>query len=66
MIMSTETMSELFNAILQSRTGKSSAMAVEALWKSCYSGKWDNCVPTFKMLTMQPGSLHHEDIMRDG
>ena len=26
----------------------------------------DTCIPTFKAPTMQPGSLHHENTMRDG
>ena len=41
-------------------------MAMEVLWKTCTSGGQDDCIPAFKMPTMQPGSLHHEDIMRDG
>ena len=64
--MSKETASELFDAILQWKTGKSSIVAVEALWKTRTSGRWDNCISTFKTPTMQLGSLHHEDIMRDG
>ena len=64
--MSKETALELFDAILWWRTGKSSAAAMEVLWKTGASGSWDDYVPAFKMPTMQPRSLHHEDIMRDG
>ena len=59
-------MSELFDAILQWRTGKSSAAAMEALWKTRASDCQNDYVPMFKMSTRQPGLLHHKDIMRDG
>ena len=64
--MSKETVSEFFDAILQQRTSKSSTMAAEALWKTHASGGQVDCIPTFKTPLMQPGSLCHKDIMRDG
>ena len=48
------------------RTGRTFSLAMEGLWKSRALEGRDVCVPLFKMLSMDVGSLHHEDIMRDG
>ena len=38
---------------------------MEGLWKSRALGGKDACVPPFKMLSMQLGSLRHEEVMHD-
>ena len=48
------------------RMGKAFSLATEGLWKSRALGGRDECVPSFKTPIMQPGSLHHKDVMRDG
>ena len=42
------------------------SLATEGLWKSRALGGRDACIPTFKTPTMQPGSLHHEDVLCNG
>ena len=38
---------------------------MEGLWKARALGGRDVCIPPFKMLSMDIGTLHHEDVMRD-
>ena len=48
------------------RTRRTFSLTTEGLWKSRTLGGRDTCIPPFKMLTMDIGSLQHEDMMRDG
>ena len=47
-------------------TGRTFSLATEGLWKSRVLGGRDACVPPFKTLSMQIGSLHHKGMMHDG
>ena len=47
-------------------TGRTFSLATEGLWKARALGGRDACIPPFKTPSMGIGSLHHEDVMRDG
>ena len=59
-------MSFLFEAVFTRWTGRTFSQATEGLWKSRALGGRDACIPTFKTPSMQPGSLHHEDMLCNG
>ena len=54
-----------FKAVFTLCTGRTFSLAMEGLWKSRALGGRDACIPPFKMPSMDVGSLHHKDIMRD-
>ena len=56
----------MFKAVFTRWTGRTFSQATEGLWKSRALGGRDACIPMFKTPTMQPGSLHHEEVMCDG
>ena len=47
-------------------TGRTFSLVTEGLWKSWALGEKDVCIPPFETPSMQLGSLHHEEVMRDG
>ena len=55
-----------FEVVFTRWTGRTFSQATEGLWKSRVLGGRDACVPTFKTPTMQPGSLHQEEVMHNG
>ena len=55
-----------FEAVFTRQTGRTFSQATEGLWKNRALGGRDVCIPPFKTPTMQPGSQHHEDVMRNG
>ena len=59
-------MSSFFEAVFAMRTGRTFSLATEGLWKSRALGGRDACIPPFKMLSMQIGSLCHKEVMHDG
>ena len=55
-----------FEVVFARRTLRTFPLATEGLWKSKALGGRDVCIPIFKTPTMQPGSLHNEDVLHDG
>ena len=55
-----------FEAVFKRQMGRTFSLATEGLWKSRALGGRDACIPMFKTPTMQPGSLHNEDVLHDG
>ena len=58
-------MTSLFEAVFTLHTGRTFPLTTEGFWKSRALVGRDMCVPPFKMLTMDIGTLHHKDTMRD-
>ena len=55
-----------FEAVFKQWTGRTFSLATEGLWKSRALAGRDVCIPTFKTPTMQPSSLHNEDVLHNG
>ena len=48
------------------RTERTFSLATKGLWESRALGGRNMCITAFKMLSMQIGSLHHEEVMCNG
>ena len=55
-----------FEAIFKQQTGRTFSLATEEEWKSRALGERAECIPTFKIPTMQHGTLCNEDMLCEG